>query len=634
MKQASEVFGVAFSPDGKSLAVGCKDGSARLYEASGGGEARLLAGSAGEVRGVAFSPDGKYLAAGASRGGTSLWDVTTSAEVRRLEGHADSVNTVAFSPDGKWLTTGSEDGSTRVWESSTGAHAATLITLTEQADWLVVAPDGLFDGSPQAWNQIVWRFGHDTRSFAPVEVFFNEFFYPDLLSDIFAGKRPRAAQDIARIDRRQPRLRVTLAGDGATGAEVSARTVKVRIEVTEAPAGARDVRLFRNGSLVFVQRGAVVSGSGGAALEAVVPVVEGENQLTAYAFNRDNVKSADASLDINGAASLKRAGTTYILAVGVNTYANPRYNLKFAVADANGFVEEVRRQRARLEPGGRVETISLLDKEATKANIVAALQRLSGAETGPLPAGSPVALAKLKAAEPEDVVVIYFAGHGTAQGNRFYLIPHDLGHLGERTLANQFSLQAILDHSISDEELEQILEPLSVSQLVLVIDACNSGQALEAEEKRRGPMNSKGLAQLAYEKGMYILTAAQSYQAALEAASLGHGLLTYALVEEGFEERRGRPAIITGRARHGARVVRLRGGARAYARDREDETQARPRRRRHQRRDRRAAPAHLLPPRDGRASTRRRASGRSPFGRVSRRKLIERKARGAHFQRK
>ena len=59
--------------------------------------------------------------------------------------------------------------------------------------------------------------------------------------------------------------------------------------------------------------------------------------------------------------------------------------------------------------------------------------------------------------------------------------------------------------------------------------------ALEAEEKRRGPMNSKGLAQLAYEKGMYILTAAQSYQAALEAAKLGHGYLTYALVEEGLK---------------------------------------------------------------------------------------------------
>jgi uncharacterized caspase-like protein len=70
----------------------------------------------------------------------------------------------------------------------------------------------------------------------------------------------------------------------------------------------------------------------------------------------------------------------------------------------------------------------------------------------------------------------------------------------------------------------------------MVIDACNSGQALEAEERRRGPMNSKGLAQLAYEKGMYILTAAQSHQAALEVSQLGHGLLTYALVEEGLRQ--------------------------------------------------------------------------------------------------
>lgn len=41
---------------------------------------------------------------------------------------------------------------------------------------------------------------------------------------------------------------------------------------------------------------------------------------------------------------------------------------------------------------------------------------------------------------------------------------------------------------------------------------------------------------LAYEKGIYILTAAQSYQAAQEAARFGHGFLTYALVEEGVKQ--------------------------------------------------------------------------------------------------
>jgi len=141
----------------------------------------------------------------------------------------------------------------------------------------------------------------------------------------------------------------------------------------------------------------------------------------------------------------------------------------------------------------------------------------------------------LKRAQPEDKVIIYFAGHGTAQAQRFYLIPHDLGYTGDRTKLSEQGLQKILASSISDIELEQAVEGLDAGHLLLIIDACNSGQALEAEEKRRGPMNSKGLAQLAYEKGMYILTAAQSYQAALEAAELGHGLLTYALVEEGLK---------------------------------------------------------------------------------------------------
>jgi len=184
----------------------------------------------------------------------------------------------------------------------------------------------------------------------------------------------------------------------------------------------------------------------------------------------------------------------------------------------------------------RVEVIPLLNENATKANFLSALRRPTGASTASDPptlkAGP---LDRLKLAEPEDAVIIYFAGHGTAQGQRFYLLPHDLGYTGDRGALDESGLKTILAHSISDLELEDAVEGLAAGSLLLVIDACNSGQAIEAEEKRRGPMNSKGLAQLAYEKGMYILTAAQSYQAALEAAQLGHGLLTYALVEEGLK---------------------------------------------------------------------------------------------------
>jgi hypothetical protein len=218
----------------------------------------------------------------------------------------------------------------------------------------------------------------------------------------------------------------------------------------------------------------------------------------------------------------------------VNEYANPAYNLKYATADARAFGEEVERQQRKLGHYQQIEVTALLDASATKANLLYALQRLSGAGAK-APSGSPPELEKIKAAEPEDAVIVYYAGHGTAQQQRFYLIPHDLGYQGKRTELDQQGLREILSHSISDLELEQAFEGMDAGVMLMVIDACNSGQALETEEKRRGPMNSKGLAQLAYEKGMYILTAAQSYQAALEAEQLGHGYLTYALVEEGLK---------------------------------------------------------------------------------------------------
>jgi uncharacterized caspase-like protein len=98
-------------------------------------------------------------------------------------------------------------------------------------------------------------------------------------------------------------------------------------------------------------------------------------------------------------------------------------------------------------------------------------------------------------------------------------------------------MKELLSHGISDVELQAAVEKIDSGRLLLLIDACNSGQALEAQEKRRGPMNSKGLAQLAYEKGMYVLAAAQGYQAAMEVQQFGHGLLTYVLVELGLKTR-------------------------------------------------------------------------------------------------
>ena len=512
-----------------------------FWDTASGQQIGAIKGHGKGVTSVAFSRDGKLIASSSTDNTIKIWDMASRRELRTLTGHTSNIESLGFSPDGRLLASASDDGGTFLWDVSTGEHLLTLVSLDDGGEWIVVTPEGLFDGTPASWNQILWRYNHDTFNVAPIEWFFNEFYYPGLLADVFAGKRPHVAQDVSKKDRRQPIVKLSLIGGAASDAAIATRTVKVKIDITDAAAdsehargsGARDVRLFRNGSLVKVWHADALKGQSSASLEEEIALVAGPNRLTAYAFNKDNVKSKDANMSLTGADSLKRAGTAWVIAVGLNEYANAQYNLKYAVADAQSFAEELRRSQTQVGHFDRIEVVPLLNENATKANILSALRRLAGASEPPTLKAGP--LDRLTRAEPEDAVIIYFAGHGTAQGQRFYLIPHDLGYDGSRNGLNESGLKSILAHSISDVELEESVEGLAAGSLLMIIDACNSGQALEAEEKRRGPMNSKGLAQLAYEKGMYILTAAQSYQAALEAAQLGHGLLTYALVEEGLK---------------------------------------------------------------------------------------------------
>jgi len=111
---------VAFSPDGRLLALGATDEVIFLDAAAGKRMEGMTIPRAGfytsPIRCLGFSPDGKRLAGGGRDGHVRLWDVATRKEVASFPLKDDRVQCLAWSPDGKTLAAGSFNGKVKLWD--------------------------------------------------------------------------------------------------------------------------------------------------------------------------------------------------------------------------------------------------------------------------------------------------------------------------------------------------------------------------------------------------------------------------------------------------------------------------------------------------------------------------------------
>lgn len=534
---ARPVSSVAFSPDGRQMVTGSADVTAIVWDLGKRTKKLVLEDKAkrhtGEVRFVSFTPDGQQVLTGYFADAI-LWNASTGAKVHEFDnccsvalsrdgkvlvgardervvsydlaegkllrvmlGHTSDVTSVAIAPGGRHLLTGSLDGTSRLWDLEKGEELLSLVAVDGGADWVTVAPDGLFDGSAGGRQLVAFRIPGVDRP-VPLDRFFNDFYRAGLLATIAEGQKIKAELQLGQS--MPPRVRIV---SPASGTVTEAQTT-IRVETVDQGGGIAGVSIYQNGARLPASGPAVRKGD---ALEHSfdVRLVKGQNHFRVMATNSDGSWEAEPAEVVLTYQATDSKSRLYLVAIGINSYAESSLDLRFAAPDASAITELFRRRGQTLFD--HVQATALIDRNATRDAIRQALKD-TASQT-----------------REEDTLVVFVAGHGTMIGQRYYFIPHEL-----RRQADPWE-EDVRRFGVPADELSDWLGSAKALKRVLIFDTCAAGGATGAILKGRSGFELRGaMERLGRAQGVFAIAASDANEEAKEDAKLGHGVLSYTLL--------------------------------------------------------------------------------------------------------
>jgi uncharacterized caspase-like protein/tetratricopeptide (TPR) repeat protein len=220
-------------------------------------------------------------------------------------------------------------------------------------------------------------------------------------------------------------------------------------------------------------------------------------------------QSQERKITIGGGTSLDGKGKLWAVVIGESSYKNlaPEQQLKYAHRDAQSFADFLKSPNGGGFPASQLKL--LVNQDATISSIRSALGTI-------LP----------RSAEPDDVVVIFFAGHGVVENNsEGYLMAYDSDP------------QNLYATALSVAEVDRIVtERLKARTVILIADACHSGRLglTSRDASADGVLVNRYLDEIGKSgKGVFRLLAARADQLSYEDARWGggHGVFTHYLLE-------------------------------------------------------------------------------------------------------
>jgi len=526
---------IAVSPDGRLFAAGGQNGHIRLHALDSASDT-LLGTHARYVSSLHFSSDGRFLFSAGAEGDIKVWNMTTLTLYRvftlengfahsmdidrtgerlligRMNGimeiwdwqrrlrmqtlPAASYGTMSavFDSSGTRMYSAHTDGSIRIWNM---LEASLLLSMTGFSDgqWLSFTPDGYYDCSAFGDRYVSWR--RDQEEF-PLERYKELYRRPDIIEDVLAGGYVPSGETAVLIH--PPTVRLTSPRSEQVYA-FGSEPLEIVVEAEARDASqVSSIRIQLNGRTLegsqFISREVLERSDTLLRLRARIPILPGKNTVEAVALNAARVRSNEARADISVETDRQRDPDLYVLAVGSDQYAPDFPDLRFAATDARSLADELSRQQGGMYT--RVYSTVLTDDAATKENIFSALRDFGDMT-------------------PRDVLVMFFSGHGVRERDkkgrsRYYYLPSG-------TKRDAVAMQGMAWDDFTSE-----LSKLSAGRVILLLDACHSGDVSS------GASNEKVAASIAGKAGI-VFTSSSGNEYSYEDVRWGHGAFTKALLD-------------------------------------------------------------------------------------------------------
>ena len=481
---------------------------------------------------VAFTPDDSHFVLGTSSHlrfftdkGKELWDV-------QLPGHAYAVN---LSADGELIVAALSDGTIRWYRVDDGSLLLSFFLHVTSKEWVLWTPQGYYTSSSiDSEDYLGWHLNQGPNQEAkwyPVSQF-RELRNVELVNAVMQSKRSdfevlkqtasTMLQERLHQMATKPLVRILSPNAQATiGPTTEAPVIEVIIEAEDRGEGVKEILLQHNGGLVgFLPRAKDLAlrphvRTGQTHVKRFqVRLVDGVNEFAATAVSRKGTESDPTRLalvcDCPALNHEPTLPTLHVMTVGITNYAKIS-SLSFPQKDAEALAA-VFQGTAPSTLFSRTIIYPLFNQQATKTNLIAHFQ-------------------SIKEIHPQDVLVLFFAGHGTASQDEWYFAPYDF----DPTLP-------LADAGLAGAEIKKLVASKmaqGVRNILLLIDSCHSGQltkafplGLSADLRRPAPEEFDFQAWNQFKKvtGIHVIAASTSEQKAFEVEGLGHGVYARALL--------------------------------------------------------------------------------------------------------